>query len=316
MFRFIILRILRISKIISNKNHNNKNLSENNKNMKRSEIILPGHYCLKSTLDAEVKQIIRIIGKANRDGYWITDEHKEIPEYVLLDSYVALDTVASQPKQKFGKDIFGDFTPVHIDTEDDEIDGEEEDEIETKQKLKQNNNGNIILTDEQFEKLLKHNSNGISVPNNCKTSNESSVVNKPSNKYHLDEQTLSIIRKAEVVTLNDNHEKKYGDRPYKYKNLQVTIELPIVYEMNKLRQIIELFELDERKIAEFIAHQIKIDYHKITDLVYSELASYQKQIENITQQATHQPIKEENIQKKLESGINDVENLLQKYIEN
>lgn len=272
--------------------------------MKRSEIILPGHYCLKSTLDAEVKQIIRIIGKANREGYWITDEHKEIPEYVLLDSYVALDTIASQPKQKFGKDIFGDFTPVNIDIEDDEIDDEivGEEEIESEPKQKQNNSGTIILTDEQFEKLLKH------VPNNYKTSNESSVVNKTSNKYQLDEQTLSMIRKAEVVALNDNHEKKYGGRPYKYKNLQVTIELPIVYEMNKLRQIIELFELDERKIAEFIAHQIKIDYHKITDLVYSELVGCEKQVEK-------QAIKEENNQKELESGINEVENLLQKYIE-
>ena len=279
--------------------------------MKRSEIILPGHYCLKSTLDAEVKQIIRIIGKANREGYWITDEHKEIPEYVLLDSYVALDTIASQPKQKFGKDIFGDFTPVHIDTEDTEIDDKivGEEEIESEQKTKQNNSGTIILTDEQFEKLLKRNSNGIYVQNDYKTSNESSVVNKTSNKYQLDEQTLSMIRKAEVVALNDNHEKKYGDRPYKYKNLQVTIELPIVYEMNKLRQIIELFELDERKIAEFIAHQIKIDYHKITDLVYSELVGCGKQVEK-------QAIKEENNQKELESGINEVENLLQKYIEN
>ena len=300
MFRFIILRILQISKIISNKKYN-----KNNRNMKRSEIILPGHYCLKSTLDAEVKQIIRIIGKANREGYWITDEHKEIPEYVLLDSYVALDTIASQPKQKFGKDIFGDFTPVNIDIEDDEIDDEifGEEEIESEPKQKQNNSGTIILTDEQFEKLLKH------VPNNYKASNESSVVNKTSNKYQLDEQTLSIIHKAEVVTLNDNHEKKYGDRPYKYKNLQVTIELPIVYEMNKLRQIIELFELDERKIAEFIAHQIKIDYHKITDLVYSELVGCQKQVEK-------QTIKEENNHKVLENGINEVENLLQKYIEN
>lgn len=314
MFRFINSRILRISKIISNKKYN-----KNNRNMKRSEIILPGHYCLKSTLDTEVKQIIRIIGKANREGYWITDEHKEIPEYILLDSYVALDTIASQPKQKFGKDIFGDFTPVHIDIEDDEMNAEIDDkivveeEIELEPKQKQNNSGTIILTDEQFEKLLKH------VPNDNKTSNESSVVNKISNKYQLDEQTLAMIRKAEVVALNDNHEKKYGDRPYKYKNLQVTIELPIVYEMNKLRQIIELFELDERKIAEFIAHQIKIDYHKITDLVYSELVGCQKQIENTIQptiKVEKQTIKEENNHKALESGINEVENLLQKYIEN
>lgn len=274
--------------------------------MKRSEIILPGHYCNKSTLESEVKQIIRIIGKSNREGYWITDEHKEIPEYVLLDDYVALDTVASQPKQKFGKDIFGDFAPVHIDNE---ITNDNEEEIEPSE-TKQNNDGNITLTNEQFEKLLK------SIP--ISTNNKRyKVIEKPNN-YQLDEQTLSIIRKAEICTLNHNHEKKYGDRPYKYKKLNVTIELPIVYELNKLRQIIELFELDERKIAEFISHQVKIDYQKITDLIYSKLVGFQKEPpENIKQLAEKMhEVNEKNNQQELESGINEVESLLQKYIEN
>lgn len=312
--------------------------------MKRSEIILPGHYCTKSTLDAEVKQIIRIIGKSQREGYWITDDKKEIPEYILLDDYVALDTVPqAKPQRKFGKDIFGDFKPVEINVTEEQV---ETDDYEFQQpkpqqttiyRQKSDNNEKLIaLTDKQFEELLNRQIVKHREPNNDDTNDEVNAKNKATNdskheqNNYIDKQTLSIISKASIVSLNDSYEKKYGDRPYKQKKLSLNIELPIDFDLNKLQQIIELFELDDKQIARYIAHQIKINYEEIASIVLQAInginvnngnnISETKTQPNIKPNHEHKHInKQANIEKDnqevIENGIKDINNLLSNFLE-
>lgn len=328
---------------VNNDNNNNPN---NNEIMKRSEIILPGHYCTKSTLDAEVKQIIRIIGKSKRNGYWITDDKKEIPEYILLDDYVALDTVPqAKPQRKFGKDIFGDFKPIEINMTEEQVETDDDLVYETNQhqqtsQHRQTNDNNeklITLTDKQFEELL----NRQIVKRKEPINNEVKVTNDVKHEY-IDKQTLSIISKASIVSLNDSYEKKYGDRPYKQKKLSLNIELPIDFDLNKLQQIIELFELDDKQIARYIAHQIKINYEEIASIVLQAIngidvingnngnsVSKTEQVEdrpsitnipNIKPNHEHKHInKQANVekdnQKIIENGIEDINNLLSNFLE-
>ena len=322
--------------------------------MKRSEIILPGHYCTKSTLDAEVKQIIRIIGKSKRNGYWITDDKKEIPEYILLDDYVALDTVPqAKPQRKFGKDIFGDFKPVEINMTEEQVETDDDLVYETNQQQqtsnhRQTNDNNeklITLTDKQFEELLntRINKNKDSINSNNEVNNQNNETKHEQNNY-IDKQTLSIISKASIVSLNDSYEKKYGDRPYKQKKLSLNIELPIDFDLNKLQQIIELFELDDKQIARYIAHQIKINYEEIASIVLQAIngidvnngnsnsgnnISKTEQVEdrpsitnipNIKSNHEHKHInKQANVekdnQKIIENGIEDINNLLSNFLE-
>lgn len=301
--------------------------------MKRSEIILPGHYCTKSTLDAEVKQIIRIIGKSKREGYWITDDKKEIPEYILLDDYVALDTVPqAKPQRKFGKDIFGDFKPVEINVTEEQVETDDDLVYETNHQQqttihRQTNDNSeklIALTDKQFEELLNRQIVKRKEPNN----NEVKVTNDVRQDY-IDKQTLSIISKASIVSLNDSYEKKYGDRPYKQKKLSLNIELPIDFDLNKLQQIIELFELDDKQIARYIAHQIKINYEEIASIVLQSInvidvnkgnnISETKTQPNIKPNHEHKHInKQANVEKDnqevIENGIKDINNLLSNFL--
>lgn len=300
--------------------------------MKRSEIILPGHYCTKSTLDAEVKQIIRIIGKSQREGYWITDDKKEIPEYILLDDYVALDTVPqAKPQRKFGKDIFGDFKPVEINVNEEQMETDDDLVVETNHQQKvtihrQTNDNSeklIALTDKQFEELLNRQIVKRKEPNNeVKVTNDS----KHEQNNYIDKQTLSIISKASIVSLNDSYEKKYGDRPYKQKKLSLNIELPIDFDLNKLQQIIELFELDDKQIARYIAHQIKINYEEIASIVLQAINGIDLQepkTKTQPQQNTnheHKHInKQANVEKDnqevIENGIKDINNLLSNFLE-
>ena len=309
--------------------------------MKRSEIILPGHYCTKSTLDAEVKQIIRIIGKSQREGYWITDDKKEIPEYILLDDYVALDTVPqAKPQRKFGKDIFGDFKPVEINVTEEQVETDDYELQQPKQQQttihRQTNDNNeklIALTDKQFEELLNRQIVKRKEPiNNDEVNNEVKVTNDVKQDY-IDKQTLSIISKASIVSLNDSYEKKYGDRPYKQKKLSLNIELPIDFDLNKLQQIIELFELDDKQIARYIAHQIKINYEEIASIVLQAIngINLQETVDerpsiiqksqpkpNINHEHKHinkQANVEKDNQEVIENGIKDINNLLSNFLE-
>lgn len=305
--------------------------------MKRSEIILPGHYCTKSTLDAEVKQIIRIIGKSQREGYWITDDKKEIPEYILLDDYVALDTVPqAKPQRKFGKDIFGDFKPVEINMTEEQVETDDDLVYETNhqqqatihRQTSDNSEKLIALTDKQFEELLNRQIVKRKEQNNDET-NVNKVTKHEQNNY-IDKQTLSIISKASIVSLNDSYEKKYGDRPYKQKKLSLNIELPIDFDLNKLQQIIELFELDDKQIARYIAHQIKINYEEIASIVLQAINGIDvNKGNNISETKTHPNIKtnhehkhinkqanvEKDNQEVIENGIKDINNLLSNFLE-
>lgn len=285
--------------------------------MKRSEIILPGHYCTRDTVDAEVKQIIRIIGKSNRNGYWVTSDKKEIPEYILLDEYVALDTHAqNKPKHKFGKDIFGDFQPIIIDNEtdinNDEI--ETETSIETVIKTKQDNNtlddiGQLKTAVSQLSEVIKTMQNNIPTINDTGNTKQITAQVKQNDKHQLPDDIFKIISKASIVSLNDGYEKKYGDRPYKQKTIQLTIDLPINYDLDKLKQLIELFELDEKQIIEYIAYNnVSIDYQKIIELILNELYKSNAIDKNETN-------KTKNSQIELENGIKEVENLLSNFLE-
>lgn len=318
-------------------NDNNNNLN-NNGIMKRSEIILPGHYCTKSTLDAEVKQIIRIIGKSQREGYWITDDKKEIPEYILLDDYVALDTVPqAKPQRKFGKDIFGDFKPVEINVTEEQVETDDYDFQQTNHQQqttihRQTNDNSeklIALTDKQFEELINRQIVKRKEPINNEVNNEVKVTNDVKREY-IDKQTLSIISKASIVSLNDSYEKKYGDRPYKQKKLSLNIELPIDFDLNKLQQIIELFELDDKQIARYIAHQIKINYEEIASIVLQAINGIDLQETKLEPQHKIQPKqntnhehkhinKQANVEKDnqevIENGIKDINNLLSNFLE-
>ena len=263
--------------------------------MKRSEIILPGHYCSKASLDADSKEIVRILGRASREGYWITDDKKELPEYVLLEDYVPLDTLAAKPKQKFGTDIFRDFQEVEISDVDEVDEYDNSHEKTTIENTTENIRDEIrsILRDVLKEHPV--------------------TVQKPRKNKSLSDETLSIINKASIVVLNDNYEKKYGDRPYKQHTIQLNLQLPINYDLEKLRQIIELFELDEREIARYLAQNIEIDYAKITDNILQSMLGVDS-IKRVQRSKEIIQLKSQSNENQLDSGIKEIDGILTKYL--
>lgn len=235
-----------------NKSINNNKSSNKDNNM--LDIVIPGHYCSKDTINSKVKNIIRIIGPNNkRQGYWFDDSGRQYNENILLDDYVLLDTKTHQPGQSFSKaqvrkrkDIMGDFKPVKINED-------LEDDYDT------------APYSRKLPEHLNPNSNPNPV-NNHQT--EVVIEQKPVDPLA---ETKKLIEKASIESLNKNYEKKYGTTYYRAEVITVPIQIEIPYELNKLSQICELFELDTKEVAQIIFNNIRLPEEVILSIILDKI---------------------------------------------
>lgn len=313
-----------------NKQYNQNNLNnQNNKDM--LSIVIPGHYCSNDTLNAKVKNIIRIIGPdINRNGYWKTQDGKSINESIILDEYTLLSTASHEAGSKFTKskntrnrkkDIMKGFKPTNKSNIKDEYDDYYEPEIEEKPivyKQPTHNQSNSPYDREIPEHLL---------PDNNIQRVESKSVEKPKDPF---QETKILIEKASIDSLNNNYEKKYGSKPYKPIKLEIPITIEIPYELNKLSQICELFDIDTKTVAQIILQKVRLPEEIIFDYIQQELnGQHISMVNNMQQSNNTQPnniipntnetvvIKEENEnQEKIDEGIENIDNYIKSMFGN
>lgn len=249
------------------------------------DIVRRGHYCSKATLNSEVKDIIRILGPdKNRTGYYITQDGTSISEYAL-DNYVYLDTVPDGEKVSTDKkrNIMADFAP----TEQKPNTLEYQEEIETYQE-------EVVET--VIKKPVKH------------------IISEEDKKLFEIQQ---LIEKANIHKLNDYQDKKFGTRPYKPSNISITINVEIPYDIKKLSQICELFEIEYRDISKLIVKNIQLPNEFIQQKIENALRgseileeSNENHIQTSQSNNKPKPIEyQENIET-LNSGIQEVDNYL------
>ena len=100
----IYKKLLQISKFIKYL-FNRKIINNNQNNMVRL-----GNYIKKSSLNSETKEIVNIREFNDTTQNWVTDLGLEIPEYVLLNQYIYLDTGFNYTNTKKLKPLqFGDL---------------------------------------------------------------------------------------------------------------------------------------------------------------------------------------------------------------
>lgn len=222
----------------------NNNLNENNMDL---GIILPGHYCENSTINAEVKNIIRIIGPdKQKEGYWITQDGKSLHESLILDSYTRLDTKPTDKPNIRKKNIMADFRPIKPK----EDSYEEKPIIETVDKPKEEKP--IIET---VDKPVVH-----------------KVENKPKEEKPDKFKTLNfLLSKSHIDNLNKNYMEKYGTEPYKPTIIEIPLKIEVPYDFDKLSQICELFDISINDVAELIYQSINLPKHVILSDIINHL---------------------------------------------
>ncbi len=263
----------------------NNNLNENNMDL---GIILPGHYCENSTINAEVKNIIRIIGPdKQKEGYWITQDGKSLHESLILDSYTRLDTKPTDKPNIRKKNIMADFRPIKPK----EDSYEEKPIIETVDKPKEEKP--IIET---VDKPVVH-----------------KVENKPKEEKPDKFKTLNfLLSKSHIDNLNKNYMEKYGTEPYKPTIIEIPLKIEVPYDFDKLSQICELFDISINDVAELIYQSINLPKHVILSDIINHLTIKHQ---NIPEKKIVIPVdttNQQNNEELVEKGISEVDEYLLK----
>ena len=305
----------------TNKRNNTKtsklnNISNNTNNLNNKDmlnIVIAGHYCSNDTLNEKVKDIIRIIGPdKNRQGYWLTQDGKSLNESIILDDYTLLSTESHEKGASFKgkgvnkkKSIMKGFKPIEIkDNNDDEY-------FEPKPR----NNGNSPY-EREIQKHLLPNA-GFDNTESSKTNIEKQYQETIKIKDPL-EETKNLISKASIESLNNNYEKKYGSTPYKPIEFEIPVKIIIPYELNKLSQICELFDIDTKTVAQIILQNIRLPEETIFNFIKQQLDNPNKQIEINQETNIPEPpkIKIQEQDEKLNNGIENIDNFISQMFNN
>lgn len=273
----------------------NNNLNENNMDL---GIILPGHYCENSTINAEVKNIIRIIGPdKQKEGYWLTQDGKSLHESLILDSYTRLDTKSTDKPNIRKKNIMADFRPIK--PKEDSYDDSYGDSYGTKPKEDSYDSYKNSYEDKPIPETVKP------VIRN--------VENKPKEEKPDKFKTLNfLLSKSHIDNLNKNYMEKYGTEPYKPTIIEIPLKIEVPYDFDKLSQICELFDISINDVAELIYQSINLPKHVILSDIINHLTIKHQ---NIPEKKIVIPVdttNQQNNEEIVEKGISEVDEYLLK----
>lgn len=220
------------------------------------EYIIPGHYVKKETLGSDGKNVemIRVIkADPNNEGYWLIPDDsrigktKKIHESVLLNEYELLK-VETPEHYKKTKNLLGDISKVKPPKQ--TISNQEE--IISQQESTPFHN--FVEDFDPDKSALKVNKQSVEVFQETK---------KESPKYSFD---INIVNKCNIDIINKESKEKFGEQYIEINDEPVNFNLllKLGYDISKLKQLIELLNLNVEEISQFLAEQIidKIDLKK------------------------------------------------------
>ena len=201
------------------------------------EIIQLGHYQSRQSLTSDSPEIIRVLGPDTaRENYWKTQDGKSIPSYELENNYVLLNTTPGKElPTKPPINIFAGIGDDEAEIQDNEYFEPEQIPIIQPVKLIPINEQQLITIQEQ------------------------QAQQKPQIPFDI-----SIIDKINIDRLNKKSMTNLGI--VKFQKPTINLELPIVfdYDISKLKQTIDLLELDENIILDYLVKTINIgEIHKL-----------------------------------------------------
>lgn len=239
-------------------------------------VVLPGHYESAASASQSdpnaARTIIRIIGCDN-NGYWLDSDGKRYTESDLQYNWVALDTVPTlNTSKKQTAALFRGFKPTPDP----------------------NGNGGASKRQEQYPDIdpgadlddiagidsttygsplgattgaTPHDiaTNGISTsertsdnlqrPNaSIRTRNNHQSVSSASDKFN---EIDFLLNKAHIDVLNQQSQENYGISKYKPTVIQLNLEFEIPYDLSKIQQIIELFNLKPIDVVNYLYQSVE-----------------------------------------------------------
>lgn len=205
--------------------------------------VTPGHYCLASTINQEQKTIIRILGPSkDRELHWVDEEGNQYSGYTLMHDWVKIDmTSPYRASSKPKKDLLAGFKPVIIDDV-----------------------GSDPATQHQ---PLPSSPGEVSAGFMYM---EPKPIQQPVDEF---KEIRSIIEKTRVEKLNKVSVDKYGEARYREQVLSLTIDIPIPFELTKLKTVAEMFELDVNEVADFIMSEVELPTAQVLSALKSVIIS-------------------------------------------
>lgn len=231
-------------------------------------VVLPGHYeSVASASQSDpnaARTIIRIIGCDN-NGYWLDSDGKRYTESDLQYNWVALDTVPTlNTSKKQTAALFRGFkpTPEPNDTgraskrqeQYPDIDpGAAPDDMTGIDSISYGPSlddiaANDISTPERTSDSLQR-------PNaSIRTRNNHQSVSSASDKFN---EIDFLLNKAHIDVLNQQSQENYGISKYKPTVIQLNLEFEIPYDLSKIQQIIELFNLKPIDVVNYLYQSVE-----------------------------------------------------------
>lgn len=236
-------------------------------------IVLPGHYESAASASQSdpnaARTIIRIIGCDN-NGYWLDSDGKRYTESDLQYNWVALDTVPTlNTSKKQTAALFRGFKPTPDPTSTGAHSGQayykEIPEFDP-------SSDDISGIDSTTYGATPHDiaANGISTssptlgttperpldslqrPNaSIRTRNQ---IEQESSKFN---EIDFLLNKAHIDVLNQQSQENYGISKYKPTVIQLNLEFEIPYDLSKIQQIIELFNLKPIDVVNYLYQSVE-----------------------------------------------------------
>lgn len=231
-------------------------------------VVLPGHYESVSSASQSdpnaARTIIRIIGCDN-NGYWLDSDGKRYTESDLQYNWVALDTVPTlNTSKKQTAALFRGFKPTpdpngngpQLDKQEpyqyqsygaapDDMTGI--DSISYGPSLDDIAANDISTSERTLDSLQRPNAS-------IRTRNDHQSVSSASSKFN---EIDFLLNKAHIDVLNQQSQENYGISKYKPTVIQLNLEFEIPYDLSKIQQIIELFNLKPIDVVNYLYQSVE-----------------------------------------------------------
>lgn len=238
-------------------------------------VVLPGHYESAASASQSdpnaARTIIRIIGCDN-NGYWLDSDGKRYTESDLQYNWVALDTVPTlNTSKKQTAALFRGFKP----TPEPNGNGPQPDKQEPYQYQSYGAAPDDIagIDSTTYGSPLgattgatPHDIAGIGTtsertldnlqrPNaSIRNENQHQSVSSVSDKFN---EIDFLLNKAHIDVLNQQSQENYGISKYKPTVIQLNLEFEIPYDLSKIQQIIELFNLKPIDVVNYLYQSVE-----------------------------------------------------------
>lgn len=244
-------------------------------------VVLPGHYESATSASQSdpnaARTIIRIIGCDN-NGYWLDSDGKRYTESDLQYNWVALDTVPTlNTSKKQTAALFRGFKPTPEPNESrghsgqayyKEIPefGEDPDDIAG---IDSTTYGSPLgaTTGATPHDIV---TNGISTserPLGATTGATLDSLQRPNasnrTRKQIEQESSKfneidfLLNKAHIDVLNQQSQENYGISKYKPTVIQLNLEFEIPYDLSKIQQIIELFNLKPIDVVNYLYQSVE-----------------------------------------------------------